>query len=980
MNFGTHIMLSLLAFDLILGSVATVWSTETVSAADRAFFENKIRPVLVKECFECHSAESENSKSKLKLDMPVADAGLISRALRSANEKTPHHKPLPEQVIRDFEKWIKLGAPFPPIAQEMTDESLWAFQPIAKPVPPKVKQGDWPRDDLDYFVLARMEQEKLQPAVDSDPKVLIRRLYYDLIGLPPSIKQVERFVKAHQRNSPKATEELVDELLASPQFGVRWGRHWLDVARYGESNGDDGLGRNASFPHAWRYRDYVIDAYNRDTPYDRFLTEQIAGDLLKAENDEERDRNLIATGFLAIGAKPAKAMNNNFDMDVVADQINVVSTAIMGLSVACARCHDHKHDPIPTRDYYALAGIFTSTETLWGKAANEKLTAPATPLHELKTMKREDIKPDPTLEITAGVPKFDKDYFKAIAALKPELHLKFELQPKGFTTKKDIKFTRENTGAFNGGWLEGQLKANHEAYTVSFWFRNDLENKARAVTGYLFSRGPKGAKGAPGDQIGIGGNYKGNPNYGKLFVFNGNEGGVSIPGKTVIPPRTWNHLVFIREGKRARLYLNGNPEPEFDAEVPVTTKGARDIIIGGRNDFFPMTLTGNMAQFALFPRALSAKEAFELHNASGRPKGSGKVMPPQKAPKAAPINLAMGVREGKKTTNAKINKNGDSKKLGAVVPRGFLSATKMADLVKVNQKQSGRLELAQWLTHPTHPLTARVMVNRVWLHLFGQSIVDTPDDFGVYGARPTHPELLDHLARRFMTENWSVKKLIRAIVLSRTYQLNSQATAAQTQADPENRWLTRHNRRRLDAESVRDSILQASGELNLSPRHNSDVAQLDTLINWPPGESAIIHRPNNHRSVYLCLLRHAPPLELSAFDLPAGVRVMGRRHITTQPAHGLYLLNNPMVVNQSNRLAVKLLEEASSDHVARVNWVYRRVLQRDATKEELNRAIELVKETQNELDSGILKSDRETRAWAALCQGLLASNEFRFID
>jgi hypothetical protein len=304
----------------------------------------------------------------------------------------------------------------------------------------------------------------------------------------------------------------------------------------------------------------------------------------------------------------------------------------------------------------------------------------------------------------------------------------------------------------------------------------------------------------------------------------------------------------------------------------------------------------------------------------------------------------------------------------------------MANMVKVNPAQSGRLELAQWLTHPTHPLTARVMVNRIWLHLFGQPIVDTPDDFGVYGARPTHPELLDHLARRFMAEKWSVKKLIRAIVLSRTYQLGSQATAAQVQADPENQWLTRHNRRRLDAESVRDSILQASGQLNLAPRHNSDVSQLDTLINWPPGESAVIHRPNNHRSIYLCLLRHAPPLELSAFDLPAGVRVMGRRHITIQPAHGLYLLNNPMVVNQSNLFAVKLLEEASGDTAARVHWAYHRTLQRDATQEELNRAIELVKRTQNELDSRILKAYRETGAWATLCQGLLASNEFRYVD
>ncbi|SVD13270.1 uncharacterized protein METZ01_LOCUS366124, partial [marine metagenome] len=306
--------------------------------------------------------------------------------------------------------------------------------------------------------------------------------------------------------------------------------------------------------------------------------------------------------------------------------------------------------------------------------------------------------------------------------------------PQGFTTKKDIKFSKENAGAFNGGWLEGALKKNINSYTISFWFRNDIENQARAVTGYLFSRGPKGAKGAPGDQIGIGGNYKGNPNYGKLFVFNGNEGGASLPGRTIIPPRTWNHIVFVRDGQRARLYLNGDPQPEFDGEVPVTTNGAQDILIGGRNDFFSMTLNGNMTQFALFPRALTTEESLELHNASGRPKSSGKVLPPQKAPKAAPTNLAMGVREGKKPADAKINKNGESNKLGAVVPRGFLTATKMANAVKVNPEKSGRLELARWLTHPTHPLTARVMVNRIWLHLFGQPIVDTPDDFGVYGA------------------------------------------------------------------------------------------------------------------------------------------------------------------------------------------------------------------------------------------------------
>ena len=952
---------------------AMVVNAESISPKDRNFFETQIRPVLVKQCLECHSAKTNNT---VKLDAPlaVAEAAAIVAMLRAA-EKKPHHKPLAEQVIRDFERWIKLGAPWPIAADPQTNDSLWAFQPISQPIIPRVKNSRWTRDPLDRFVLARLTQEKLKPADDATPTVLIRRMYVDLTGLPPTVEAVEAFRKEYANDRPKAVEKLVDQLLASPHFGERWGRHWLDLARFGESNGNDGLGRNASFPHAWRYRDYVIEAFNRDTPYDRFLTEQIAGDLLPAKSDTERDRNLVATGFLAIGSKPAKAMNQNFDMDVVADQINVVSTAVMGLSVACARCHDHKHDPIPTRDYYALAGIFTSTETLWGKAANEKLTAPATALHQLKTMTRKDARPDPTLAATAGVPKFAENYHTAIDALKPELHLNFQSAPKGFTVKQDVKFSADNAGAFGGGWLEGQLKKNIDAYTVSFWFRNDLENNARAVTAYLFSRGPKGANGAPGDQVGIGGNYKNNPHAGKLFVFNGN-GGVSIKGKTIVPPNTWNHLVFVRDGKRATLYLNGNAESELKTEMPVTTRGARDIFIGGRNDYFSLTLEGNMAEFALFPRALDPAEILQLHTASGRPKGSGKKLAPQKSPKPAPSNLAMGVREGKKPADAKINKNGESNKLGEAVPRGFLSATKMADAVSIDSKQSGRRQLAQWLTHPSHPLTARVMVNRVWLHLFGRAIVDTPDDFGVYGARPTHPELLDHLAQRFIAEKWSVKKLIRAIVLSRTYQLGSQPTAAQVRADPDNRWLARHHRRRLDAESVRDSILAASGQLNRAPRHGSDVSQLDVLINWPPGESAVIHRPSTHRSIYLCLLRHAPPPELSAFDLPTGVKPMGQRHVTTAPTSALYLMNNEMVVKQSRRFAVQLLDKAGADPASRVRWAFRRALQRNPSRAETRRVIKLV----NTLQTETRNPGNETSTWATICQALLTTSEFRYID
>jgi hypothetical protein len=373
-----------------------------------------------------------------------------------------------------------------------------------------VKKASWPRQSLDAFILAKIEQNGLQPALDADAATLKRRLSFDLIGLPPD------------PIDPSDPTDLsyIDKLLNSPHFGEKWGRHWLDVARYAESNGNDGLSRNPSFPHAWRYRDYIIRAFNEDLPYDRFIAEQIAGDLLPADSPAQRDRQLIATGLLALGAKPAKAMNENFEMDVIADQINVIGSGILGLSVACARCHDHKTDPIPTRDYYALAGIFKSSETMWGAAAHQGLTAPQTPLHELQ----------------------------AASKLLPRAE------------------------------LEPIIKAN--------------------------------------------------------------------------PPHR----------------PPAKPSFKYPAEVP----------------------------------------------------------------------LAMGVRDAKKIEDCKLNIDGESKKLGAAIPRGFLSSCGGGTVTDL--KQSGRLELAKWLASPQNPLTARVFVNRVWLQLFSEGLVTTPNDFGLSGERPTHPE------------------------------------------------------------------------------------------------------------------------------------------------------------------------------------------------------------------------------------------------
>ena len=751
-------------------AIATPAIGADMTAEQRSFFESKIRPVLVKQCYECHSADAKKLGGKLLLDAPSEmiaggesgpslipgnpDESLIIQALRYDGLEMPPKKPLPESVIADFVTWVKLGAPDPredapksaKPANKAAPEPLWSLKPVAAPNPPTVKDQAWPRGAIDRFVLAKIESKGLQPTFDADRRTLLRRLSFDLTGLPPS-----------DLSDTSDLSDIVDKLLASPHFGERWGRHWLDLARYAESNGNDGLSRNPSFPHAWRYRDYVIAAFNEDMPYDRFITEQIAGDLLPAESDAQRDRQLVATAFLALSAKPAKAMNENFEMDVVADQIGVVGSGIMALSVGCARCHDHKTDPIPTRDYYALAGIFKSTETMWGAAAHQGLTAPQTALHELK----------------------------AAAPVKP---------------------------------------------------RAEIE---------------------------------------KIIL-----------------------------------------------DHP--------------------------------PRRAPAKPAFKY---------------------AADAPLAMGVRDAKTIIDCKLNIDGESKKLGPAIPRGFLSVCGDATL-KPDAKQSGRLQLAQWLTSPQHPLTARVIVNRLWLQLFGEGLVRTPDDFGLSGEKPTHPELLDHLATRFMQEGWSIKRLIRSIVLSRTYQLSSASDEALDRNDPDNTLLTRHNRRRLDAESVRDAMLAAAGNLNPQPAQGSLIQHRDVLINELPP----LHQPSTHRSIYLLMLRNSMPPELTPFNLPEATAVTGKRDAATLATQSLYLLNNAFLVEQSRDFAERV-QKAATDDSDRIQFAYQQAFGRAASAAESQRAHDFIREAGSMLASA--QNDENKRlsdAWAAFCQALLASNELRYVD
>ncbi|WP_220498132.1 DUF1553 domain-containing protein [Rhodopirellula sp. JC639] len=967
------------------------------------FFEKKIRPVLVEHCYECHSADSDDLGGNLRVDDrpsmlvggqsgPVLVAGspdesLIIQALRYDGVEMPPEAPLPQHVIKDFETWVSLGAldPREPASESspasrrvpVTDDgALWSFVPRSTPSIPAVNDSGWPANRIDRFVLSSMEQAGLGPTRDADPRVLVRRLYHDLIGLRPTQRQIEAFVADFEGRGSDATTRLVDRLLDSPQFGVRWGRHWLDVARYGESNGDDGLGRNATFPNAWRYRDYVIDAFNRDVPYDRFVTEQVAGDLLPADTAQQRNRQLIATGFLAIGSKPASAMNKDFAMDVVDDQINVVCTAVLGLSVACARCHDHKHDPIPTRDYYALAGIFRSTETLYGAAGNEKLTAPPTPLHQLHTkLTSAGKRPDRTTP-----PKLPAAYFQAVDALKPQLHERLDSAPRQLTPERELDYSAESFADVKDTRLRGQFTGPADSYTVAFWFRNNVNNDARPITAYLFSRAASDNKTLPGDHLGVGGNHD-KSRTGKLFVFNGNAKKTSIPGSTVIPPNSWNHVALVRDKNHVKVFLNGRLE--ITGELEATFGRSLDFSVAARSDNFA-PLSGNLGDVVVLDRALTDDQAAGMHKSSGQPIGQRP---------AVPLGFAMGVRDKAKPTDCKIHINGTGSKLGPAVARGVLSAYRdlaKQDLsnagldvasIKIDPRHSGRLELARWLTHPDHPQTARVMVNRIWTHLFGRGIVTTPDDFGVYGARPSHPELLDHLAGRFVVEGWSIKRMIRAIVLSRTYQLSSHAHPDMLEKDPGNIWLSRHVRKRLDAESLRDAMLQACGQIDYAPAKGSAIVGVDMLINWPPGESTDLHRPSRHRSVYLCMLRHAPPKELAAFDLPDGVSVRGQRDVTTLPTQSLFLINSEFVVQQSRELARRVIDEDSNEDSDRVNAIFAAVLGRDPEPTERDQSLAYLRVTETALAAGVVdRQQRRLHAWASLVQALMTTNEFRYVD
>ncbi len=832
---ATPVILALLA-------VAT-HAAEPPTAEETAFFEKHIRPMLVEKCYDCHSAKAEKIKGGLTLDtrdglrrggdngqvvIPGdAEKSALITAIRyqDSDLAMPPKKAggkLPDAVIRDFEQWVKMGAPdprtgsAPPIAKKYDTSAAknwWAFQPPKASAPPTVKDAAWPRGDIDHFVLAALEEKGLSPVGDADKATLLRRVYFDLTGLPPSPDELRAFLTDQ---SPAAFEKIVDRLLASPRFGEHWGRHWLDVARYAESSGRD---VNVTFPNAWRYRDYVVAALNEDKPFDRFAQEQLAGDLLPAADARQRAEQLVATGFLAVGAKSLNETNpRQFAVDLADEQADSVGQAFLGLTVGCARCHDHKFDPVSQRDYTALAGIFLSTDTRFGTPGGVQ----GRNLSRLVELPAE-----------ARVP--------IVAA--PMAAEKF----KGKTAR--------------------------------------MEDLSAQLAKILADRAPN------------------------------------------------------------------NPNRERNMQ-------------GGMNAFDIVRL---------FTQKAELEAELSNYESDGRPKAL--TMGVADKPLTA-TTTRRGPSRGQRTSGFEIIGDsplfgrGDIAKAGDPVPRGMPAL--LATAPEIPPDTSGRLQLAQWLTSPGNPLTSRVIVNRAWHWLFGRGLVASTDNFGTTGERPSHPELLDSLAKRFTADGWSLKRLIRQIVLSRTYQLAATHDDARFAADPENALLWRHSPRRLDAESIRDAMLAASGSLDLKPPVSLIAKAGDGPVGGPRNnvitDEQASQAMHNGRSLYLPAARSVPPEALSVFDLPDASAVRGAREVTNVPAQSLFLMNSEFVTQQSGRLAARVLAAYPGDAAAHFDERFAH-----ACWLTLGRAPEAAETAA----AKALLARKPATAWPAIARGLFTSAPFR---
>ncbi len=773
-------------------------------------FETHVRPILEEHCLKCHG--SMKQWASLRLDSreailkggdsgPAAVAGqpdesLLIRAVRHDDEnlKMPQDDRLTDAQIEILTLWVKSGLAFPAASAASgrhRDPNHWAFTPPAEVVIPKVQNSAWTQSDLDRFVLAQLEAAGLLPAPKADKRSLIRRVTFDLTGLPPTPAEISAFLNDER---PEAYQELIERLLSSPAYGERWGRHWLDIARYADSNG---LDENVAHGNAWRYRDYVVRSFNADKPFDQFIREQLAGDQLEASSEDVRNELLTATGFLSIGPKVLAEVNMpKMRMDIVDEQIDTVGRVFLGMTFGCARCHDHKFDPIDTADYYGLAGIFKSTRTMDTYTKVAKWHE-----HPLKS---------------AEATRMQADYDAQVAAKKMA-----------------------------------------------------IESTIRTADATLQA---------------------------------------SLPAGETLP-----------ESK--------------ESQYPEATRAA----------------------LTKLREELTALE---------------------KAPPELPTS--MGVTEDE-IVDVPIHVRGNPSRLGDVVPRHVPAVMKGPEMPGFSGQQSGRRELAEWLVNDRHPLTSRVLVNRVWRWHFGRGLVASADNFGLLGEKPSHPELLDWLATEFIRRNWSLKEMHRIILLSNTYQQSTLVSSDAASADPDNRLWSRFPVRRLAAEEIRDSLLFVSGQLDATMGGSLlKVKNRGYLFDHTSIDTTDYNSPR--RSLYLPVIRNNVFEMFQLLDFPDPAVPTGDRATTTVAPQALMMMNSDFVMQAADALAGKALKTDSTDS-ERVKEIYLTCLGREPSDIEVSQDLKLIQDTLQTFSSDARpEKDRLVAAWSVACQVVLASSEFVYLQ
>jgi hypothetical protein len=821
---GLHPRIVLVLCILAAGGARSGAAEPALAPEAVEFFEKRVRPILVAHCYECHSAGAKELKGSLRLDDregvlkggdngPAIVAGdpEMSRLIAAvrygdADLQMPPDGKLSDSQIADLVAWVKMGAPDPrsrtnatPPKAEGIDfakaREFWSFQPVKDPPPPKVQNESWVKTEIDRFILAKMEARGIAPMRDADKRTLIRRATFGLTGLPPTPDEVETFVAD---DSASAFETVVNRLLGSRQYGEHWGRHWLDLVRYADTSG---CNSDYPIPSAYKYRNWVIEAFNRDLPYDEFVRQQLAGDLLPAKDEQDRYDKIIATGYLATARRfGSRAAEFHLTLE---DTIDNLGKTVLGLSIGCARCHDHKYDPIPTADYYGLYGIFNSTTFAF-----------------------------PGTEIF----KHPKDFVPLATGEKYDEVRKYQLEHAALD--EEIENLLEEKRAF-----ERQVKEKAAGS------RADAVNRA---------------------------------------------------GRTLV-------------------------------EVKAALEDARD-------------------------------RQRKLENT-----------PPK-------VELAYAVFEGK-PADARVQMKGDPKRLGAAAPRGNLQILGGQRLANV--AQSGRRELAEWLTDPANPLVARVIVNRVWQYHFGRGIVATPSDFGARGQRPVHPELLDWLATQFVRGGWSFKTLHKLILSSHVYEIAARDDSADAgraaEVDPNNELGWCANRRRLSAEEIRDALLSVSGGLDRTPGGPHP---------FPPEEDwrYTQHKPfvadydTRRRSVYLMQQRIRRQPYLEVFDGADTNATTPIRPVSTTAIQALYLMNSPLVHEEADRFAVRVGLAKREDR-ERIDYAHRLAFGRPATADEIAAGERYVADALTSLAQSKLARDEQPRAaLASYLRVLLASNEFLHVE